>query len=82
MKLIKSTPKKDEGGENNYIDVVEMVSDDPNKLKSKAHDLCQLMEIEPAPWSSKYPIMGATEVKSNHEWIMELSNGVYFVIEK
>ena len=82
MKLLKCTPTKGEDGENNYTNVVEMISDDPNELKSKANDLCRLMEVKPAPWCSRYPLMGAEEVKSNHEWIMKLSNGVGFVIEK
>ena len=81
MKLLKCTPEKGEDGENNYTNVVEMVSDDSNELKSKANDLCRLMGVEPAPWCSRYPIMGDKEVKSNHEWIMELSNGIGFVIE-
>ena len=81
MKLVKCTPTKGEDGEKNYTNVVEMISDDPNELKSKAHALCQLMGVIPAPWSSKYPIIGE-EIKSDHEWIMSLSNGVGFVIEK
>lgn len=82
MKLLKCTPTKGENGENNYTNVVEMISDDPNELKSKANDLCQLMGVKPAPWCSRYPIMGVKEVKSNDEWIMKLSNGVGFIIEK
>ena len=82
MKLLKCTPTKGDDGENNYTNVVEMISDDPSELKSKATDLCRLMGVEPAPWCSRYPIMGEKEVKSNHEWIMKLSNGVSFVIDK
>ena len=82
MKLLKCTSTKGDDGENNYTNVVEMISDDPSKLKSKANDLCRLMGVEPAPWCSRYPIMGEKEVKSNHEWIMKLSNGVSFVIDK
>lgn len=69
-------------GENNYTNVVEMISDDPNELKLKANDLCRLMGFEPAPWCSRYPTSRDEEVKSNHEWIMELSNGVGFIVEK
>lgn len=82
MKLIKCTPKKGEDGESSYTNVVAMISDDPSELKSKASDLCRLMGFEPAPWCSRYPIMGDKEIKSNCEWIMELSNGIGFVIEK
>ena len=82
MKLLKCTPTKGEDGENNYTNVVEMISDDPSELKSKANDLCRLMGVELTPWCSRYPIMGEKEIKSNHEWIMKLSNGVGFVIEK
>ena len=82
MKLLKCTPTKGEDGENNYTNVVEMISDDPSELKSKATDLCRLIGVEPAPWCSRYPIMGDKEVQSNHEWIMELSNGISFAIEK
>lgn len=82
MKLLKCTPKKGEDGESNYTNVVEMISDDLNDLQYKANDLCRLMGVEPAPWCSRYPIMGEEEVKSDHEWIMRLSNGVGFVIEK
>jgi hypothetical protein len=38
-------PEKGEDGENKYTNVVEMISDDPNALKSKANDLCRLMEL-------------------------------------
>ena len=82
MKLLKCAPTKGDDGENNYTNVVEMISDDPSELKSKATDLCRLMGVEPAPWCSRYPIMGDKEVQSNHEWIMELSNGISFAIEK
>ena len=82
MKLLKCISTKGDDGENNYTNVVEMISDDPSELKSKATDLCRLMGVEPAPWCSRYPIMGDKEIKSNHEWIMELSNGIGFVIEK
>ena len=82
MKLLKCTPTKGEDGENNYTNVVEMISDDPSELKSKATDLCRLMGVEPAPWCSRYPIMGDKEVQSNQEWIMELSNGIGFAIKK
>jgi len=82
MKLIKCTSTKGEDGENNYTNVVEMISDDLNKLKSKANVLCQNMEIESAPWCSRYPIMGKTEIKSNHELLMEPGNGIGFIIKK
>ena len=82
MKLIKCTPIKGEDGESSHTNAVEMISDDPSKLRSKASDLCRLMGVEPTPWCSRYPIMGDKEIKSNHEWIMKLSNGVGFVIEK
>lgn len=81
MKLIKFTSTKGEDGEKNYTHAVEMISDDPNELKSKAHGLCQIMGVKPAPWSSKYSIIGE-EINSDHEWIMSLSNGAGFVIEK
>lgn len=82
MKLIKCTPTKGEDGEKNYSNVVKMISDDPSELQSKASDLCKLMGVEPAPWYSRYPIMEEKEVKSNQEWIMRLSNGIVFAIEK
>jgi len=82
MKLIKCTPTRGEDGEKNHTNVVEMISDDPSELKTKASDLCKLMGVEPAPWCGRYPIMGEKEVKSNQNWIMEVSNGIIFSIEE
>lgn len=82
MKLVKCTPTKGEDGENIYTNVVEMVSDDTKTLKLKAQHLCQLMEVEAAPWVGKYPIMGEARIKSTDEWVMQLKNGIAFVIEK
>lgn len=82
MKLIKCTLINDDFEEAHYINEVEMISDDPNELKSKAHELCRNMEIEVSPWGSRHPIMGKEEIKSNPEWIMQLSNGIAFIIEK
>ena len=82
MKLIKCTLTKGGDGESNYTHVVEMISNDPDKLKSKVNDFCRLMAVEPAPWCSRYPIMGEKEIKSDYEWVMKLSNGFGFIIEK
>ena len=82
MKLIKCTPAKGEDGENIYTDEVEMISDDPSKLRAKASDLCQSMGIKPEPWCSRYPIMDNEKIKSDHEWLMKLGNGIGFIIEK
>ena len=56
MKLLKCTPTKGEDGENNYTNVVEMISDDPSELKSKATDLCRLLELNPR--------LGAVDIRS------------------
>lgn len=82
MQLIKSTPTRGEDGENIYTDEVVMISNDPDMLRAKAHDLCQGMRIKPEPWCSRYPVMGNNEVQSDHEWVMTLSNGIGFIIEK
>ena len=82
MKLIKSTPTRGEDGENIYTDEVVMISDDLNMLRAKAHDFCQDMGIKPEPWCSKYPVMGNDEIRPKHEWVMKLSNGIGFIIEK
>lgn len=49
MQLIKSTPTRGEDGENIYTDEVVMISNDPDMLRAKAHDLCQGMRIKPEP---------------------------------
>lgn len=59
-----------------------MISNDPDMLRAKAHDLCQGMRIKPEPWCSRYPVMGNNEVQSDHEWVMTLSNGIGFIIEE
>ncbi len=82
MKLIKSTPTRGEDGENIYTNEVEMTSGDPSSLRARAHDLCQVMGIKPEPWCSRYPVMGNEEIRSDHEWVMTLSNGIGFIIEK
>ena len=82
MQVIKSTPTRGEDGENIYTDEVVMISNDPDMLRAKAHDLCQGMRIKPEPWCSRYPVMGNNEVQSDHEWVMTLSNGIGFIIEK
>lgn len=82
MQLIKSTPKRGEGGENIYTDEVVVISDDPDMLRAKAHELCQGMGIKPEPWCSRYPLMGNDEVQSDHEWVMLLSNGICFIIKQ
>ena len=82
MKLIKSIPTRGEDGENIYTDEVVMISDDVDSLRTKAHDLCQAMEIKPEPWCSRYPVMGNNEVQPDHEWVMKLSNDIGFIIEK
>ncbi|WP_208943646.1 hypothetical protein [Paracidovorax avenae] len=82
MQLIKSTLLQGEDGENICTDEVVMISDDPDMLRAKAHELCQDMDINPGTWCSRYPVMGNSEVKSNHEWVMKLSNGVGFIIEQ
>jgi hypothetical protein len=82
VKLLKCTQTKCEDGENIYTSAVEMISDDLNMLKSKARDLCQQMGVEPTPWCGRYPIMGEARIESTHEWVMELSDEISFVIEK
>lgn len=82
MKLIKSTPTRGEDGENIYTNEVEMISDDPSSLRAKAHDLCQVMGIKPEAWCSRYPVMGNEEIRSDHEWVMKVGNGIGFIIEK
>lgn len=81
MKLIKSTPARGEDGENTYTNKVEMTSDDPNSLRAKAHDLCQVMGIKLEPWCTRYPVMGNEEIRSDHEWVMTLGNEIGFIIE-
>lgn len=82
MKLIESIPTKGEDGENIYTNEIEMTSDDPSSLRARAHDLCQVMGVKPEPWCSRYPVMGNEEIRSDHEWVMKLSNGIGFIIEK
>ncbi|WP_338496599.1 hypothetical protein [Delftia tsuruhatensis] len=82
MKLIKFTPIIGEYEENIYTDEVEMISDDSSKLRAKANALCQSMGMKPEPWCSRYPVMGSAEIKSDHEWVMKLGNGIGFIIEK
>ena len=82
MKLIKCTPTSGENGENIYTNEVEMISDDPSELRSKADALCQSMGIEPEPWCSRYPVMASADIKSDHEWVMKLGNGIGFIIKK
>lgn len=81
MKLIRHTPTKDEYQDDDFISSEEMTSDDINELKSKATELCRLMGINPSGWTSRYPIMGKHEVKSNEEFLMKLDNGTVFSIE-
>ncbi len=81
MQLIKFTPTGGEDGENIYTDEVVMISDDPDMLRAKAHELCQGMGIKPESWCSRYPVMGNDEVQSDHEWVMKLFNGIGFIIE-
>ena len=82
MKLIKSTPKRGEDGENIYSDEIVMISDDPEILRAKAHELCQGMGIKPGSWCSRHPVMGKDKVQSAHEWIMKLSNDIGFIIKQ
>lgn len=82
MKLMRHTPTKGEDHENHFIKSEEMISDDVNELKSKANELCQLTGIKPSSWTSRYPIMGNKEIKSNKEFIMNLDNGTAFSIEE
>ncbi len=82
MKLIKCTSVIGEDGENIYTDEVEMISDDPRKLRAKANSLCQSMGMKPEPWCSRYPVMGSAEIKADREWVMKLGNGIGFIIEK
>ena len=81
MKLIKNTPTKVEDYENYFTTSEAMISNDLNALKSKANELCQLMEIKPSAWTSKYQIMGNNPMKFNTEWVMILDNGTAFSIE-
>ena len=67
---------------NNFTISEEMISDDLNELKSKANELCQLINVKPSAWTSRYPIMGNNPIKSNTEWVMMLANGDVFSIEK
>lgn len=82
MKLMRHTPTKGEGHENYFTISEEIISDDLNELKSKANELCQLMDVKPSAWISRYPIMGKNSIKSNTEWVMNLDNGATFSIEK
>lgn len=82
MKLIKCIATKGEDGENVHASTLEMMSDDLNELKSKANDLCRLMGFEPSLWTSRYPVPGNNEIKSNKEWVMNLDNGIVFVIDE
>ena len=82
MQLIKSAPTRGEDGEKIYTNEVVMISDDPDMLRAKAHELCQGMDIKPEPWCSRYPVMGNDQVQSDHEWVMKLSNDIDFIIGK
>lgn len=82
MKLMKHALIKVEDHENNFTISEEMISDDLNELKSKANELCQLINVKPSAWTSRYPIMGNNPIKSNTEWVMMLANGDVFSIEK
>ena len=82
MKLMKHALIKVEDHGNNFTISEEMISDDLNELKSKANDLCQLINVKPSAWTSRYPIMGNNPIKSNTEWVMMLANGDVFSIEK
>lgn len=82
MKLMKHALIKVEDHGNNFTISEEMISDDLNELKSKANELCQLINVKPSAWTSRYPIMGNNPIKSNTEWVMMLANGDVFSIEK
>lgn len=82
MKLVKCTPIKGEDGETIYTNAVELVSGDIQTLKLRAQHLCQLMDVEAAPWVGKYPIMGEARIESTNEWVMQLGNGIILAIEK
>lgn len=81
MKLIKHLPIKIGEEENNFTTSEVMISDDASHLKREADDLCRIMGIEPAAWSSRYPIMGQNPIKPTTEWMMVLDNGIVFSIE-
>lgn len=82
MKLMRHTLTKVEGDENHFSISEEFFADDPNELKSKSNELCELLGFKSSAWVSRYPIMGNTSIESNIEWVMTLENGTVFSIEK
>jgi len=82
MKLLRHTPENTGTLELKFTIHEEMVSHDVEELKAKAVDLCKRDELLPAPWVSRYPIMGETVVTPDIEWLMKLSDGTCFTIEK
>ena len=81
MKLLKYVASESEDGEKIYSSTLVMESNDLYELKSKASDLCTHMGFEASLWTSRFPIPGNKEIKSNKDWVMNLENGICFVIE-